>query len=64
MHISIGYHTFVISKNLTREDADRLLKDFKRYKDNTKEICIIGPKTYHTDPFGKHCERTKDNYTS
>ena len=56
MFTSIGYHTFVISKNLTREEAGRLLKDFKRYRDNTKEICIIGPKTYHTDPFGKHCE--------
>ena len=56
MFTSIGYHTFVISKNLTREEAGRLLKDFKRYRDNTKEICIIGSKTYHTDPFGKHCK--------
>lgn len=55
MYTSIGYHTFVISKNLTQEEACRLLKDFKRYRDNTKEIYISSEK-YDKDPFARHCE--------
>lgn len=54
MLTSIGYHTFVKSKSLTQEEADSLLKDFKRFRDQTGEICIIGPKKYDKDPFGRH----------
>lgn len=54
MLTSIGYHTFVKSKSLTQEEADSLLKDFKRFRDYTGEICIIGPKKYDKDPFGRH----------
>lgn len=56
MFTSIGYHTFSISKNLTQEEADTLLKSFKRYRDQTGEIYIEGPYKYDKDPFGRHFE--------
>lgn len=56
MYTSIGYHTFVISKNLTQEEADRLFNDFKRYRDNTKDIYISSISKYNKDPFARHYE--------
>lgn len=53
MLTSIGYHTFAISMNLMQEEADLLFKDFKKYRDNTNEICII-KKEYDIDPSGRH----------
>lgn len=54
MFTSIGYHTFAVSMCLTQEDADRLFRDFKRYRDRTNEICIMGPQKYDKDPSGRH----------
>lgn len=54
MFTSVGYHTFVKSMRLTLDDAVLLFKDFKRYRDRTDEICIIGPKKYDKDPSGTH----------
>lgn len=56
MYTSIGYHTFVVSKNLTKEEAGRLFKDFKRYRENTKEIYISSALKYDKDPLARHCE--------
>ncbi len=56
MFSSIGYHTFAISMNLTQEGAGLLLRDFKKYRDRTKEICIIECPRYKADPFGRHWE--------
>ena len=56
MFTSIGYHTFVIFKSLTQEEADRLFNDFKRYRDNTKEIYISSIPKYDKDPFARHYE--------
>lgn len=52
----MGYHTFVKSMSLTQEEADSLLKDFKKYRDKTSEICIKGSQKYDKDPFGRHWE--------
>lgn len=56
MFTSIGYHTFVISKNLTQEEAEALWKSFKQYRNNTGEIYIEGPCEYDKDPFARHFE--------
>lgn len=56
MFTSIGYHTFVVSKNLTQDEADLLFEELKKYRNNTKEICIKGPYKYEKDPFGRHCD--------
>lgn len=56
MFSSMGYHTFAISMNLTQEEASQLFKDFKKYRDKTKEICIIECPKYAKDPFGRHLE--------
>lgn len=56
MLTSIGYHTFVKSKSLTQEEAGLLFKEFKKYRNNTQEICIMGPYGYEKDPFGRHFE--------
>lgn len=56
MRTSIGYHTFAISMSLTQEEADSLLKDFKKYRNNTGEIYVDGPYIYPKDPIGRHCE--------
>lgn len=56
MFSSIGYHTFAISMSLTQEEASLLFKDFKKYRDKTKEICIIECPKYNKDPFGRHIE--------
>lgn len=56
MFSSIGYHTFAISLNLTQQTADMLLRDFKKYRDRTREICIIECPRYKADPFGRHWE--------
>lgn len=53
---SVGYHTIAISMNLTDDEADKLLIDFKRYRDRTNEIYIEGSKKYSVDPYGRHCE--------
>lgn len=42
--------------SLTQYDADLLFSDFKRYRDSTDEICIIGPKKFDRDPSGRHYE--------
>lgn len=52
----MGYHTFIISLNLTKEDAAQLFKDFKKYRDRTQKICIIKCPKYKVDPFGRHYE--------
>ena len=54
MATSMGYHTFVKSKSLTQEEATILFEDFKKYRNNTKQICIIGPHEYTKDPSGRH----------
>ena len=54
MFTSLGYHTFAISMSLTQEEADILFGDFKRYRDNTGEICIMGPAKFDKDPSGRH----------
>ena len=56
MYTSIGFHTFVISKSLTQDEADRLFNDFKRYRDNTKEIYISSVYKYDKDPLARHYE--------
>lgn len=55
MFTSLGYHTFVISKNLTQESADILLNEFKKYRDKTGEIYIEGFRKYDKDSDGRHC---------
>ncbi len=54
MQTSLGYHTFVKSKPLTQEAADKLFQDFKRYRDSTGKIEIIKQNVYKNDPFGRH----------
>ena len=54
MRTSIGYHTFTISKALTQEDADKLWKDIKRYRDTTGEIETVKREPYGKDPFARH----------
>ena len=54
MSTSMGYHAFVKSKGLTQEEATILFEDFKKYRNNTKQICIIGPHEYTKDPSGRH----------
>lgn len=56
MFSSMGYHTFAISMNLTKEDATQLFKDFKKYRDRTQKICIIECPKYKNDPSGRHFE--------
>lgn len=56
MRTSIGYHTFAISMSLTQAEADVLLKDFKKYRNDTNDIYIDGPNTYPKDRFGRHCK--------
>lgn len=56
LHTSIGYHTFVKSMSLTQEEADIVFKGFKKFRNDTGEICIIGPRKYDKDPFGRHFE--------
>ena len=40
MSSSIGYHTFALSMNLTQAEASILFDDFKKYRDQTKEIYV------------------------
>lgn len=55
MYTSLGYHTFVISKSLTREEADLLFEELKKYRNETGEIYIKDSRRYnHEDPFGRH----------
>lgn len=54
LRTSIGYHTFVKSMSLTQEEADIVFKGFKKFRNDTGEICIIGPRKYDKDPFGRH----------
>lgn len=54
MYTSLGYHTFAISKALTKEEAGILFEEFKKYRDRTEEICIMNPKKYERDPLGRH----------
>ncbi len=56
MFSSLGYHTFAISMNLTREEADALFRDFKKYRDRTNEIYIEECQRYKIDLFGRHSE--------
>ena len=46
MFTSIGFHTFMIAKQLTQEKATELLNDFKKYRDRTDEIRIIKQEPY------------------
>lgn len=54
MFTSLGYHTFVMSKNLAQDEADSLFEELKKYRNNTGEICIMGPYKYDKDPLGRH----------
>ena len=56
MLTSCGYHTFTVSKNLTQEEVELLVRDFKRYRDKTGKICIIKCPHYSKDPNGRHYE--------
>lgn len=56
MFTSCGYHTFTIAQSLTQEQADMLLKAFKKYRDDKNEICIIECPQYSKDPNGRHYE--------
>lgn len=56
MFSSMGYHTFAVSMNLTKEEATRLFNDFKKYRDRTQKICIIECPKYKKDPSGRHYE--------
>lgn len=53
MRSSDGYHTFEVLLRLTQELADRLLKEFKEYRNRTGEIVIVEKKFSH-DPHGRH----------
>jgi len=54
MGTSVGYHTFVIARPLTQEEADRVFKDFKKYRDTTGKIEIVKQKTFKNDPNSRH----------
>jgi hypothetical protein len=41
-------------KNLTRDEADKLFRDFKAFRDGSNEVFIEGPVRYGSDPNGKH----------
>lgn len=56
MFSSVGYHTFVISMNLTQEEADKIYNDFKKYRDKTKKIYIKECPKYEADQLGRHYE--------
>lgn len=56
MFTSCGYHTFTVSQNLTQDEAESLVKNFKRYRDKTGKICIIKCPHYSKDPNGRHYE--------
>ena len=56
MFSSMGYHTFAVSMNLTKEEATRLFNDFKKYRDRTQKICIIECPKCKKDPSGRHYE--------
>lgn len=56
MFSSMGYHTFVVSMNLTQKEATQLLDDFKKYRDRTQKICIIECPKYKKDLLGRHYE--------
>ena len=53
---TIGFHTFTISRSISQETATSIFEDFKKYRDETGEIEIIGPIKYDIDPNGRHCE--------
>lgn len=56
MFTSCGYHTFMLSKNLTQNSAMYLLADFKRYRDKTGDIFIKRNDKYKKDTQGRHFE--------
>ena len=56
MFTSCGYHTFTVSQNLTQEEVESLVRNFKRYRDKTGKIRIIKCPHYSKDPNGRHYE--------